>query len=361
MAATFLRADAPGGFVPIVDLPLRLGSRADCTLWDASPGVAPQHALLTREAGTYRLSATPGATVEIGGHAVASADLVDGDRVRLAPGAAPWRFRLQPADVPALPRPETSHVQVVTYEDMRCAFKHLPPLRMEQPQRRHLKLLAQLGGAPHPALAALVAGGFTTIGGRPRRWLATRWAEGTSVREQLEEGGLPIRRALSVLHALAEGVVHLHQRGVIHRDIAPGNVILTAEDRGVLIDYGHAVLTDAPLPDSHGVVGTPGYVAPEEVVHGPAAVTPAVDVYGLAAVGYCLLTGAPPSGGADVLDALAGAAHVPPRPTAAGVDLSPTFEDMLLAALGPEPATRPDAAAFATAARRAARELGELV
>jgi serine/threonine protein kinase len=102
-------------------------------------------------------------------------------------------------------------------------------------------------------------------------------------------------------------------------------------------------------PEGRGVVGTPGYVAPEEVARGGAAVGPAADVYGTAAVGYAMLTGAPPVGGGDVLDVLARAGRPPTTPRELGVAVPEALEGALLGALHHDPARRPDAASFVRA------------
>ena len=75
-----------------------------------------------------------------------------------------------------------------------------------------------------------------------------------------------------------------------------------------LAPEGHQASGEYQCEPLSAVIGTPGYVAPEEVVQGSSAVTQAVDVYGLAAVGFALLAGTPPAQGADLLDTLARAA-----------------------------------------------------
>jgi serine/threonine protein kinase len=228
----------------------------------------------------------------------------------------------------------------------RVVWKDLAPAR--DGTGRQQRLLHALREVRHPALACVLEVGIAR-GGRPRPWIATRWVEGTCAREAVAAGGIPLPGVLAVLRALAAGVASLHAAGVVHRDVAPGNVILPPAGGAVLIDFGHAVLAGEPLPESAGVVGTPGYVAPEEVLRGPAAVTTAVDVYGLGAVGYALLTGTAPASGEDVLAALAGAGRLPPRPAELGVELPAAFEAVLFEALAPDPSDRPSAATLAAA------------
>jgi len=108
-------------------------------------------------------------------------------------------------------------------------------------------------------------------------------------------------RAVAVLLAtLADGVHYAHSRGVLHRDLKPGNVLFDEADRPFVSDFGLAKLINTP--DSGGsvtrplvVMGTPGYVAPEVLAGGANAATTAADVYALGAILYELLTGAPPA------------------------------------------------------------------
>ncbi len=222
--------------------------------------------------------------------------------------------------------------------------KRLGRLRAEDHRARYLQLLQRIADAESPALARLVDGGIAQEDGE--RWMATAWAEGRTAREEVEAGGVDAVEMVRILRPVAEGLARMHAHGLVHRDVSPGNVIVT-EDGGVLIDYGQTILIEDGAPPSRGVVGTPGFVAPEEVLEGGAAVAPPVDVFGLAAVGYALVTGAPPARGEDVLDVLAQAAALPPRPSELCVDMPESIDLVLMRGLAREPTERPSAADFA--------------
>jgi serine/threonine-protein kinase len=229
----------------------------------------------------------------------------------------------------------------------RLLVKVLGRVRGAEDGDEHLALLRALAGAPHPSLVPVVDGGLAQGAEGPVRWTATVWVEGISLRERLaDEGALEPPAALAVLRDLSAALAWLHGRDVIHRDVSPANVVVTPTGRAVLVDPGQALLVNGAHVPGPGVVGTPGYLAPEAVLAGGAPLTQAVDVYGLAAVGYALFTGRPPATGHDLLEALAQAAAPPTRPRDLGVDLPPPLEAALLSALAPEPRARPSARRF---------------
>jgi WD40 repeat protein/serine/threonine protein kinase len=108
------------------------------------------------------------------------------------------------------------------------------------------------------------------------------------------------RRLAHLLATIAEAVHYAHQRGLIHRDLKPANILLDGQDEPHVTDFGLAKhLAASDNPDSaHAIAGTAPYMAPEQV-RGEKTLTVAVDVYGLGAILYELLTGQPPFYGND--------------------------------------------------------------
>jgi serine/threonine-protein kinase len=113
-----------------------------------------------------------------------------------------------------------------------------------------------------------------------------------------------IRQAAELIAKLARTVHYAHERGILHRDIKPGNILLDAKGEPHLTDFGLARLveTESTVTRTMEVLGTPSYMAPEQAVGNNADVTSATDIYGLGAVLYQLLTGHPPFAGGTTFE-----------------------------------------------------------
>jgi serine/threonine protein kinase/tetratricopeptide (TPR) repeat protein len=104
------------------------------------------------------------------------------------------------------------------------------------------------------------------------------------------------RRAAELIAKLARAVHYAHQRGILHRDIKPGNILIDAKGEPLVTDFGIARLVEGESTVTHTLetLGTPSYMAPEQALSNSSELTSATDVYGLGAVLYHLLTGHPP-------------------------------------------------------------------
>jgi WD40 repeat protein len=183
--------------------------------------------------------------------------------------------------------------------------------------------------------------------GRP--FLALEWVEGGSLAERLTGAPWPAREAARLVQALAGAAHHAHQRGVIHRDLKPANVLLTADGQPKVADFGLArrlaqgdTLTadHAPPTATGAVLGTPAYMAPEQVA-GAKEVGPAADVYALGSILYELLTGRPPFRGVGVLETLEQVrSREPAPPSRLQPRLPRDLDTVCLKCLRKEPAKR---------------------
>jgi tetratricopeptide (TPR) repeat protein len=203
-----------------------------------------------------------------------------------------------------------------------------------------------LRGLRHPRIVGYVAHGR----GREGPWLAMEWLEGESLADVLRRRRPSPGEALEILAQAAEGLSILHARGIVHRDVKPSNLFLVggAVDRLKLLDFGTARRLEASMPLSRSgvVVGTPGYLAPEQV-RGDAEPDPRVDVFALGCVLYECLTARPAFRSDHALAVLAKILLEPtPRAGASCPDLPPALDALTARLMAKERAERPaDAAA----------------
>ena len=117
---------------------------------------------------------------------------------------------------------------------------------------------------------------------------------------------MPVQRAAELLKTLADAVHYAHQRGTLHRDLKPQNVLLDAEGQPHITDFGLAkqLTAASDLTQSGAVMGSPSYMPPEQALGRQADIGPASDVYSLGAILYQLLTGRAPFVGATAMDTL---------------------------------------------------------
>lgn len=150
------------------------------------------------------------------------------------------------------------------------------------------------------------------------------------------------REASQLLAKVSRGVQHAHERGILHRDLKPGNILLDAAGEPYVCDFGLAkwLEDDKKLTMTAAVLGTPHYIAPEQAL-GSKGLTTAVDIYSLGAILYELLTGRPPFVGASVLETLvASQDKTPERPSSLARNVPKDLETICLKALQHDPNNR---------------------
>ena len=157
--------------------------------------------------------------------------------------------------------------------------------------RREVQLAA---GLQHPMIVPLLSAGEA----EGLLWYTMPFVAGESLRERIQRGVMSGRDALPVLTDVARALGAAHRKGIVHRDIKPGNILLH-EQHAVVADFGVAKALTAAVSTSTGLttaglaVGTPAYMSPEQAA-GDATVDSRADIYALGCVAYEMLSGKPP-------------------------------------------------------------------
>jgi hypothetical protein len=240
------------------------------------------------------------------------------------------------------------------------ALKLLPAALAGDPdfRARFLREMRVAAAIDHPNIVPIYRAGED----RGRLYLAMRYVHASDLRRLLEaEGRLTPERALAILDQVARALDAAHARGLVHRDVKPGNILLAPPvfdsdaEHVYLVDFGLARSDsdDRSLGGGGSFLGTPRYAAPEQAAGRP--VDGRTDGYALGCVLYECLTGQPPfPGGSGEAILLAHLEASPPRVTALRPDLPPAIDQVVARAMAKDPATRfPTCRALLTAARQA--------
>jgi WD40 repeat protein/serine/threonine protein kinase len=176
-------------------------------------------------------------------------------------------------------------------------------------------------------------------------FFSMRFVEGGSLAGRISSPEFQIsnREAAGLVAKLARAVHYAHQRGILHRDIKPGNVLLDAQGEPQLTDFGLAKLVerDSTFTRTMAMLGTPSYMSPEQARGEAKQLTTAVDVYGLGAVFYELLTGQPPFAGGTTMHTVRQVLEQEPRrPSALKTGTDRDLETICLKCLDKDPARR---------------------
>lgn len=225
------------------------------------------------------------------------------------------------------------------------ALKMLPKVSAADPVRlQRFEQEAQAASAlNHPNLLVVYDAGQQD--GTP--FLVSELLEGQTLRERIDQGPVPPRKAIELAVQIASGLSAVHEKGIVHRDLKPENLFLTRDGRVKILDFGVArAMEDAPkgtntlpLTQSGAVMGTAGYMSPEQVRGRPADARS--DLFSLGAVLYEMLTGSMAFPGESPVERGYAILNADPPPfEESGVTVPPALDRVVRRCLEKEPEQR---------------------
>ncbi len=217
---------------------------------------------------------------------------------------------------------------------------------------REASVLAELD---HPGIVRYVAHGMSSAGSGSSTYLAMEWLEGEDLASHLARAHthrIDVASAVVIARRAAEALAAAHERGIVHRDIKPSNLFLVEQDprRLKVLDFGVARVTgsvapfgptERPITRTGAIVGTVGYMAPEQA-RGDRDVDPRADVFSLGCVLFECLTGRPAFSGAHIVAVLAKILlEDAPRAASFNDAVSPALDELVSRMLAKDPFVRP--------------------
>jgi streptogramin lyase len=238
----------------------------------------------------------------------------------------------------------------------KVALKVLAPELSDHPRfRERFRLESRLAASiDHPNVIPLYEAGEA----EGQLYIAMRLVDGTDLRRLIdEEGALEPTRAVDLIARVADGLHAAHERGLVHRDVKPSNVLLAGpgeQEHVYLADFGltKTAESEEEAREAAQLSGTTDYLAPELIIEG--AVGTAADVYALGCVLYEALTGQVPYPRSSELETLVAHVDEPtPKPSAVRAELSNSLDAVVGQAMAKDPGERYGSAAELAAAARA--------
>ena len=185
-------------------------------------------------------------------------------------------------------------------------------------------------------------------------FIVMEYVEGKTLSEIMETEALSFRQAFQIAHDVLAGLAFAHAQGIVHRDVKPGNIIVTPDFRGKIMDFGIAHVVGSELTAEDDVLGSPYYMAPEQLAKG--TIDRRTDLFSFAVVLYRMLTGALPFEGdsfAAIAQSILNDQPVPPDQR--NPSITATLRSVILRCLEKKPDDRYDSAEEVDHALKSAR------
>lgn len=213
----------------------------------------------------------------------------------------------------------------------------LSPEEAQQYRERFFREAQAAGRLSHAGIVTIYDVGEDEATGLP--FLVMEFIEGTTLEELVRSGRLPFEKALGLTKQVAEALDYAHARKIVHRDIKPANILVAPDGLAKIADFGVAKLQTLQFTQPGMVMGTPAYMAPEQLIGGP--VDGRSDLFSLGTILYWLVTGQQPFTGDSLASLTYNVAHVPHRrPTEVVSGLSPDCDHVIDRALAKDPSRR---------------------
>lgn len=192
------------------------------------------------------------------------------------------------------------------------------------------------GGLDHPNIVSVFEIGESS----QTPFFSMPYIDGTTLAKRIAERTLTNREAAELLIPVCRALGYAHRNGILHRDLKPSNILIDRAGRPYVSDFGLAKRVrsdddaDHSLTESGAIIGTPGYMAPEQAAGERSAISSATDVYSLGAILYACMTGRAPFQAATAVDTLMMILEQePPPPRLLNSKIDPDLEMIILKAM----------------------------
>jgi tetratricopeptide (TPR) repeat protein/predicted Ser/Thr protein kinase len=219
------------------------------------------------------------------------------------------------------------------------ALKFMPEALTSDPEakRRFIREAQAASKLDHPNICSIHEIEETEDG---RLFICMSFCDGVALSEKMAQGKISLREAVDIVIQAAEGLHEAHEKGIVHRDVKPGNIMVSSRGQVKVLDFGLAHVENATrLSRTAGRMGTVRYMSPEQVTSG--TVDRRTDIWSLGVVLYELVTGRPPFDGTYEAAILYGIAHEPPATyVVPAVDIPPSLAEIIERSLEKEASRR---------------------